>query len=89
MELRADALRTRAPDKLLSNERSLSPESSLPFTVAGVPLCWFGRPSPQCQGNQEKNVPRLTGWFPEKRERHMGRVALLSSVCKKASADCP
>ena len=57
MELRADALRTRAPDKLLSNERSLSPESSLPFTVAGVPLCWFGRPSPQCQGNQEKNVP--------------------------------
>ena len=38
---------------------------------------------------QEKNVPRLTGWFPEKRERHMGRVALLSSVCKKASADCP
>ena len=58
MELRADALRTRAPDKLLSNERSLSQESSLPFAVAVVPLCCFGGPSPQCQGNQEKNVPR-------------------------------
>lgn len=54
-------LQTRASDKPLSNDRSLRGESSLPFTVAVVPLSHFEDPLPSGRGIKRGLCPAEAG----------------------------